>query len=64
MKIITLEEHYRSKLVDESIPPELDYFRSMNSGDGPFAKRMSKLRGLGEERIADMDAAGIDLQVL
>ncbi len=64
MKIITLEEHYRSSLIDEAIPPEDDYFHSLSSAGGEFAKRMSKLKELGEVRIADMDAAGIDIQVL
>lgn len=64
MKLITLEEHYRSKQVDEAIGPEGDFFRSLNSAGEETAKRLSKLTNLGEERIADMDAAGIDMQVL
>ncbi len=64
MRLITLEEHYRSPLIDEAIPPERDFLRQMSGPGGEFAKRMGKLGNLGEERIADMDAAGIDLQVL
>lgn len=64
MRLITLEEHYRSKLVDEAIGPEGDFFRSMNAAGEEMAKRLAKLTNLGDERIADMDAAGIDLQVL
>lgn len=64
MKLITLEEHYRSNLIDDAIPPEADFFHSMNSAGGEFANRIAKLKNLDEERIADMDAAGIDLQVL
>jgi uncharacterized protein len=64
MKLITLEEHYRSPLIDAAIPPELDFFHQMNSAGGQMAGRVAKLKSLGEERIADMDGAGIDLQVL
>src|SRR5579875_2963982 len=64
MRLITLEEHYRSKLVDEAIEPEEDFFRSVNAAGGEFASRMAKLKSLGEDRIADMDAAGIDVQVI
>lgn len=63
MKIIALEEHYRSQLVDDVIPPETDFLRS-SSLPPEFLRRLSKLKTLGEERIADMDAAGIDMQVL
>jgi predicted TIM-barrel fold metal-dependent hydrolase len=63
MKLIALEEHYRSKLIDEAIKPEQDFFRGMNLG-ADMAARLAKLSDLGEQRIADMDRAGIDLQVL
>lgn len=64
MKLITLEEHYRSKKIDEAIGPEGDFFRGMNAAGEEMAKRLSKLTDLGESRIADMDSAGIDMQVL
>ncbi len=64
MKLITLEEHYRSPLIDEAVPPELDFFRQMDAPGRQMAERIAKLKSLGEERIADMDGAGIDLQVL
>lgn len=64
MRLITLEEHYRSALIDEAIAPEEDFFHFMNSGGGAFAARMAKLKSLGSERIADMDEAGIDFQVI
>ncbi len=65
MRLITLEEHYRSKKVDAEIGEAGNYFRSMNSAGEQFAQqRASRLTDLGEQRIADMDAAGIDLQVL
>lgn len=64
MKLVTLEEHYRSPLIDEAIPPELDFVHQMTAPGGQMAERVAKLKSLGEERIADMDGAGIDLQVL
>lgn len=64
MRIITLEEHYRSGLLDEAIRPEEDFFHAMNAAGGEFVERMAKLGDLGKQRIADMDAAGIDVQVI
>lgn len=64
MRLITLEEHYRSKLVDAQIAEAGNYFRSMNAAGEEMAKRLSKLTDLGQQRIEDMDRAGIDLQVL
>ena len=64
MKLITVEEHYRSKLMEDAIGPEQDFFRGMNSGGGEMAERMQKLSNIAEQRIADMDEAGIDMQVL
>lgn len=64
MRLITLEEHYRSKQVDAEIGEAGDYFRNMNSAGEQMAKRLANLTDLGEKRIADMDRAGIDVQVL
>lgn len=64
MRLITLEEHYRSPQVDAEIGEAGNNFRSMNSAGEQIAKRLEKLTDLGEPRIADMDRAGIDLQVL
>ncbi|HUB33382.1 MAG TPA: amidohydrolase family protein [Bryobacteraceae bacterium] len=65
MRLIALEEHYRSKQVDAEIGPAGDYYRSMNSaGEKVAQQRLANLTDLGERRIADMDRAGIDLQVL
>ncbi len=63
MRIITLEEHYRSKLVDAALPQAGNFFSAMNANE-EMAKRLPKLSDLGKQRIADMDEAGIDLQVL
>lgn len=58
MKVITLEEHYRSRYADAW---GQTYYRRFNMGTGPFA---DKLADIGAGRIADMDANGIDVQVL
>jgi len=59
MPIITLEEHY-------VIPEVLESIAALQSaGRVDFVKAVQgKLLDLGEERIADMDASGIDMQVL
>ncbi len=56
MKIIGLEEHI-------STPPLVEAWsaRSLRFGGGPLA---DKLADLGENRLADMDDAGVDMQVL
>ncbi|MBV9224865.1 MAG: amidohydrolase [Acidobacteriaceae bacterium] len=64
MRLITLEEHYRSPQVDGEIGEAGDYFRSMNTAGEKAAQRLVNLSDLGERRLADMDRAGIDLQVL
>lgn len=64
MRLITLEEHYRSRQVDSAIGEAGNYFRNMNAAGEETAKRLANLTDLGEKRIADMDRAGIDLQVL
>ena len=58
MRIITLEEHYRSKLSPEFTTPYYDRF---NFGAGQLAE---KLADIGERRIAEMDSAGISMQIL
>lgn len=65
MRLIAIEEHYRSKYVDAEIGEAGNYFRTMNTaGEQMAAKRVERLGDLGELRIADMDRAGIDVQVL
>jgi hypothetical protein len=60
MKIITLEEHF--------VTPEYLEATSAPSNPGSFghypAALQERLLDLGEKRIADMDAAGVDVQVL
>ena len=65
MRLITLEEHYRSERVNKEIGEAGDYFRAANSaGERMAAGRLANLSELGERRLGDMDRAGIDMQVL
>jgi predicted TIM-barrel fold metal-dependent hydrolase len=65
MRLITLEEHYRSERVNKEIGEAGDYFRTANSaGERMAAARLANLSELGERRLADMDKSGIDMQVL
>ncbi len=64
MRIIALEEHYRSKAIAGTISPDRAYLQPAHATAEEFAKRLARLDELGDVRIADMDAAGIDLQVL
>lgn len=55
IRTITLEEHYAS----------LAFLEGPGQGvKGQYNKLIEQLCDLGEQRIADMDAAGIDVQVL
>jgi uncharacterized protein len=58
MRLITLEEHYRAPVLKSvgSLPDP--------PPDSPLARIQAKLDDLGDERLADMDAGGIDVQVL
>lgn len=65
MRLIALEEHYKSKAVDAEIGEAGAYFRTANSAGEQMAReRLANLGEIGERRIADMDRAGIDVQVL
>ena len=65
MRLIALEEHYRSRRVDAEIGEAGNYFRTTNSAGEKMAQdRLANLSELGERRIADMDRCGIDVQVL
>lgn len=65
MRLIALEEHYKSKAVDAEIGEAGAYVRTANSAGEQFAReRASNLGDLGERRLADMDRCGIDVQVL
>ena len=60
MRLITLEEHYRAPMLRSvgvrgaGAPPP----------DTPIARIQAKLDDVGDQRLADMDAGGIDIQVL
>jgi uncharacterized protein len=56
MKIISLEEHFSTPALAREWTA-----RSLPFGPGPIG---AKLADLGDQRIADMDDAGVDVQVL
>ena len=58
MRVITLEEHFRSRFADEWATP---YFSGFTQTGGEMAARLDDI---GAGRIAEMDKGGIDLQVL
>ena len=62
MRTITVEEHFATPLYLDG--PGLD----LKNAAGKFAERATKLIGplcdIGDQRIAAMDAAGIDMQIL
>jgi predicted TIM-barrel fold metal-dependent hydrolase len=62
MRTITLEEHYATAGFLDGPGKDLKE-RAARFGDRA-AKLLEQLRDLGEKRIAQMDAAGIDMQVL
>lgn len=56
MRVITLEEHYRSSLMDP--------YQGDNPANAAMARVHDSLTEAGDKRIAAMDRAGIDVQVL
>src|SRR6201996_5149994 len=62
MRTITLEEHYATAAFLDGPGKDLKE-RAAKFGDR-FAKLVEQLTDLGEKRMAEMDAAGIDMQVL
>ena len=64
MRLIALEEHYRAPMIKAVTYAEGFNAALSSAADSPMAARLAKLDELGEERIADMDAGGIDVQVL
>jgi predicted TIM-barrel fold metal-dependent hydrolase len=62
MRTITLEEHYATPGFFEG--PGRGFVERFNAGGDRMARIAAQLREVGEQRIAEMDAAGIDVQVL
>ncbi len=56
MRVIAIEEHFSTAAIRAAAGP--------HERRGPSAGLLSRLDDLGEHRLADMDAAGIDVQVL
>jgi hypothetical protein len=62
MRLIAIEEHFQASALQRFAQPS-GFDRAMGA-DNPMAKRLAKLDDVGAGRLADMDAAGIDFQVL
>jgi predicted TIM-barrel fold metal-dependent hydrolase len=62
MRTITLEEHYVSPAFLSG--PGRDFTERLRATGPRGAKIYEQLQDLGDKRIAEMDAAGIDVQVL
>jgi predicted TIM-barrel fold metal-dependent hydrolase len=63
MRTITLEEHFATPAFLDG-PGRQFRDHALKSGGARAAKTFEQLGDLGEQRLADMDAAGIDTQVL
>jgi predicted TIM-barrel fold metal-dependent hydrolase len=64
MRLIALEEHYRSPMIKDAGPAGGFNAAMSSEASSPMAARLAKLDDVGEQRLADMDAGGIDVQVL
>ncbi len=62
MRTITLEEHCCSPGFVAG--PGRDHMNQLRARGGQLAETFAKLQDIGDKRIAEMDAAGIDMQVL
>ena len=62
MRTITLEEHFASP--GFMTGPGRDFMSQLRDRGGRFATVYERLQEVGDKRIAEMDAAGIDMQVL
>lgn len=60
MRLIALEEHYRAPALAQAAERAFPDHRP----DSPVGRLLSKLDDLGEGRLAEMNAAGIDVQIL
>jgi uncharacterized protein len=64
MRTITIEEHFMSSGLAAAIQRESVSGRPGGSNGAHMSERERKLMDLGDVRLADMDAAGIDVQVI
>jgi predicted TIM-barrel fold metal-dependent hydrolase len=64
LRTIAIEEHFLSAAAAEAMKRDGAPSRSGGANEAIMAERQAKLMDLGEVRLADMDAAGIDLQVI
>ena len=66
MRIVALEEHYLFPDLVERIDPAAIVRRGMPAPGSPAAALAPRalLADMGKDRIADMDASGIDMQLL
>ena len=62
MRLIAIEEHFQAHVLRQL--EQSSGFDVAMGGANPMAGRLAKLDEVGDERLADMDAAGIDFQVL
>lgn len=65
MRIVTLEDHFETPLYAEKMPPDAlrqRWYRDRSKHLGHDME--AELKDIGASRIAAMDAAGIDLQIL
>jgi predicted TIM-barrel fold metal-dependent hydrolase len=59
MRLIAVEEHFEAPIMRNK-----DVQRLKLTPDHPMASIIPRLEDLGEKRIADMDAGGVDMQVV
>lgn len=66
MRIVALEEHFAVSALEARIPRDAIAARGLTPGEHPVASiaRGAALRDVGRDRLADMDMAGITMQVL
>ena len=65
MRIVALEEHFQVPELIQKIGKDRALSRGWpDADDNPAASRRDELADVGERRLAEMDAAGVSLQVL
>ena len=68
MKLITLEEHFFNTAISAAAVKEIDRlapsYREAYSGGRSHSPSFTQMTDLGADRLANMDANGIDMQIL